>query len=393
MAIKLAGQDAAQLEAAADQLVTELRHFSGLNAKSIFREEILGVPEIQVNPDRDKMRRLGISTTQLGKALQATLFGMELTPVFVDGKETKLMLNRRGEAELSHRDLGKTMIPTINGGQIPLAAISNLEETAAPSMLKRENGELVTFVLFEKEEGKDDLSLVAELSSFLGAAETKERLKIGPAIAMTVTGDFENEIRATNRLKWLIPLSILLVFLILYLQFRSVSRALIVFSSVLVAFAGGFWMLWLTGQSWWLDFGLFDGQLRDALAIEPVNLSVAVWLGFIALLGIATEDGVVLGTYISQLLKANPPKNKAELHETILEAGLRRIRPCIMTIATTMLALIPVMTSSGLGADIMRPMAVPVFGGMAMALLTLFVVPVLYAVLEEAKLRRENREA
>lgn len=152
-------------------------------------------------------------------------------------------------------------------------------------------------------------------------------------------------------------------------------------------------MLWLTGQSWWLDFGLFDGQLRDALAIEPVNLSVAVWLGFIALLGIATEDGVVLGTYISQLLKANPPKNKAELHETILEAGLRRIRPCIMTIATTMLALIPVMTSSGLGADIMRPMAVPVFGGMAMALLTLFVVPVLYAVLEEAKLRRENREA
>ena len=107
-------------------------------------------------------------------------------------------------------------------------------------------------------------------------------------------------------------------------------------------------------------------------------------------MGIATEDGVVLATYISQMLKAEAPKSNAELHKLILEAGQRRIRPCLMTIATTLIALLPIMTATGIGSDIMRPMAILVFGGMAMALLTLFVVPVLYAALEERKLRRKN---
>jgi Cu(I)/Ag(I) efflux system membrane protein CusA/SilA len=121
--------------------------------------------------------------------------------------------------------------------------------------------------------------------------------------------------------------------------------------------------------------------------MRTVNLSVAVWVGFIALFGIATDDGVVMGTYLKQTFERNNPTNVAEIRKAVLEAGLKRVRPCLMTTATTLLALLPVLTSSGRGSDIMIPMAIPAFGGMAVALISLFIVPVLYGKYKEIKLK------
>ena len=132
----------------------------------------------------------------------------------------------------------------------------------------------------------------------------------------------------------------------------------------------------------------FGENMRDLFQMHPINLSVAVWVGFIALFGIATDDGVVMATYLTQTFDRNTPENKKQIRASVVEAGEKRIRPCLMTTATTILALLPVLTSTGRGSDIMIPMAIPSFGGMLIALITLFVVPVLYSWKAEVQLKR-----
>jgi Cu(I)/Ag(I) efflux system membrane protein CusA/SilA len=164
-----------------------------------------------------------------------------------------------------------------------------------------------------------------------------------------------------------------------------------IFSAIALAFAGGFVMLWLYSESWFMDFQFFGTNLRDLFQMKTYNLSVAVWVGFIALFGIATDDGVVIATYLMQSFRKHKPDNVREIRKAVLEAGVKRVRPCLMTTATTLLALLPVLTSTGRGSDIMIPMAIPAFGGMTIALITLFVVPVLYAAREEYLIKRNTK--
>ena len=177
--------------------------------------------------------------------------------------------------------------------------------------------------------------------------------------------------------------------MILYFQFRSVTTSLMVFTGIAVAFSGGFLMIWLYGQDWFFNIDLFGKNIRELFQMHTINLSVAVWVGFIALFGIATDDGVVMATYLTQTFKKNNPKTLKGIRNTVIEAGEKRIRPCLMTTATTILALLPILTSTGRGSDIMIPMAIPSFGGMLIALITLFVVPVLFSWREELMLKSD----
>ena len=149
-------------------------------------------------------------------------------------------------------------------------------------------------------------------------------------------------------------------------------------------------MLWLYGQSWFMNFSAFGVNMRELFQMDVVNLSVAVWVGFIALFGIATDDGVLIATYLQNSFKKHRPENREELYTAVLEAGSKRIRPALMTTATTLLALLPILTSSGRGADIMIPMAIPAFGGMTIALITLFLVPVLFTAWNERMLKADQ---
>ena len=188
----------------------------------------------------------------------------------------------------------------------------------------------------------------------------------------------------------LVPIALAIIFILLYLQFHRVAVSAIIYTGVAVTVSGGFLLLWLYGQPWFLDFDVAGTSMRDLFQVGTINLSVAVWIGFIALVGIATDDGVVMSTYLKQRFSAAPPTSIDEVRERTLEAGVRRVRPCLMTTATTILALLPVITSQGRGADIMVPMALPSVGGMAIELVTLFVVPVLYAAIEERKFARTS---
>ena len=148
-------------------------------------------------------------------------------------------------------------------------------------------------------------------------------------------------------------------------------------------------MLWLYGQSWFMNFSVFGVNLQDLFQIRTYNLSVAVWVGFLALFGIASDNGVIICTYLDQVFESDKPTNIKAIQEATIKASVRRIRPAMMTVATTLLALIPVLTSTGRGSDIMVPMAIPSFGGMTVVLITVFTVPTLYSLLAERRAMRK----
>jgi Cu(I)/Ag(I) efflux system membrane protein CusA/SilA len=149
-------------------------------------------------------------------------------------------------------------------------------------------------------------------------------------------------------------------------------------------------MLWLYGQNWFMNFSVAEINMRSLFNMDTVNLSVAVWVGFIALFGIATDDGVIMGTYIHQVFEERKPSTITEVREAVLLAGKKRVRPAMMTAGTTLIALIPVLTSTGKGSDIMGPMAIPTFGGMAIQIMTIFVVPVLQAIWRETAIKKQR---
>jgi len=197
-------------------------------------------------------------------------------------------------------------------------------------------------------------------------------------------------VRSEKKLMVILPLALFVIFLILYFQFKSVTTTSLIFSGVAVAWAGGFILLWFYSQSWFMDFNIFGTNMRDFFQVHPINLSVAVWVGFLALFGIATDDGVIMGTYLNQTFEKVKPGTIKEIRNATIEAGKRRVRPCMMTTATTLLALIPVLASTGRGSDIMVPMAIPSFGGMLIVIISMFVVPVSYCWIRETVFKYKN---
>ncbi len=256
-------------------------------------------------------------------------------------------------------------------------------------MIKSEDTFLVGYVIFDKKEGFAEVDVVENAQDYLQSKVESGELIIPAGVSYKFTGNYENQIRATKRLMIVVPISLILIFLILYFQFRSVVTSSMVFTGIFVAFAGGFIMIWLYGQPWFMNFSVADINIRDMFQMHSINLSVAVWVGFIALFGIATDDGVIIGTYLKQVFEKNKPGSIAAIRKSVLEAGSQRVRPAMMTAATTIIALIPVLTSTGKGSDIMVPMAIPSFGGMILQVMTMFVVPVLYCMWQEKRLKRK----
>ncbi|MFG0252274.1 MAG: efflux RND transporter permease subunit, partial [Phycisphaerales bacterium JB038] len=254
-------------------------------------------------------------------------------------------------------------------------------------MIKSEDTFLVAYVLFDKLPGHAEVSVVTDAQEHIRAMIDAGELVVPAGVTFEFAGSYKNQLRASKRLAVVLPLSLGIIFLLLYLQFRNVAVTLMVFSGVFVAWGGGFLMLWLYAQPWFLDVTILDTNLRELFQVRPFNLSVAVWVGFLALFGIATDDGVIMATRIQQSLAEEKPDSIEAIRASVVAGGRLRIRAAVMTSATTILALLPVLTSTGRGSDIMVPMAIPTFGGMAVASITWFVVPILYCSLQEWKLR------
>ena len=388
MGIKVKGQDLKQIEAFGVQLEDILKQAEGVKDEAVFADRIVGKPYLLIDIDREKIARYGVTIEEVQNVLKVAVGGMVLTQT-VEGRERYgVRVRYPRELRANPTDLKQIYVPVEKGSPVPLSELATIKYEQGPQVIKSEDTFLVGYVLFDKMDGFAEVNVVENAQTLIQEKIDNGELVVPKGINYQFTGTYENQLRAEKTLSVVVPLALAIIFLILYFQFRSVGTSLMVFTGIAVAFAGGFLMIWLYGQDWFLNFNFFGENLRELFQIHPINLSVAVWVGFIALFGIATDDGVVMATYLTQTFDRNTPENKKEIRASVVEAGEKRIRPCLMTTATTILALLPVLTSTGRGSDIMIPMAIPSFGGMLIALITLFVVPVLYSWKAEVKLKR-----
>lgn len=387
MGIKIKAPDLNSLEDFGLQIEHLMREskIEGLDASSINADRIVGKPYLEINPDRDAAKRYGLNVADIHQTIQMAIGG-EVVTTTVEGRERYgVQVRYAREARDSIEAIKKILITTKEGAQIPLGQVVGIEYVRGPQVIKSEDTFLTGYVTFGAKPGFAEVDVVEEIQAYLDKQEQDGKLKRAGGISYKFAGNYKSALEFEKNMLIMMPLCLMSIFLILYLENRSVVNTFIIFSGIAVAFSGGFMLLWLYGQPGFLDFSVFGHNLRQLFQVSPVNLSTAVWVGFIALFGIATDDGVVISSYLRQRFIKDKPQTIAEIREATVTAGKRRCRPCLMTTATTLLALLPVLTSTGRGADIMGPMAVPIFGGMMVELLTMFVVPTLFCTMHEMK--------
>jgi len=391
MGVKIKGPSLEIIEQVGLDIERLLKLVPSVKPEATFADRVVGKPYLEIDVDRRAAARYGVSIAQVQNVIEIALGGRRITTT-VEGRERyPVRVRYMRELRDTVESMEKVLVPTSGGAQVPLGQLAEIRYSRGPQVIKTEDTFLTSYVIFDKKPGWAEVDVVEQCQEFLQSKLDSGELVLPAGVSYTFAGSFENQRRAVKTLRVVLPLALFLIFLILYFQFKAVSTTLMVFSGVFVAWSGGFIMVWLYGTPWFLDFALFGMNMRDLFQVQPLNLSVAVWVGFLALFGIATDDGVVIATYLKQSFEKRLPKSVSEVREAVVEAGKRRCRPCLMTSATTILALLPVLTSRGRGADVMVPMAIPSFGGMAVVLITMFVVPTLFSAVQERRVRRLSR--
>ncbi len=383
MGLKVFGPDLETIEKVALDIESFLKQVPSITSEAVLADRIVGKPYLEIDIDRDAIARYGIKITTVQDVIEVAIGGKPITQT-VEGRERfPVRVRYLRELRDTIESIEGTLVAAHDGTQIPLRQLATIEYVRGPQVIKSEDTFLVGYVIFDKEDGYAEVDVVEQAQRFLQDKVDSGELNIPAGVSYKFTGSYENQIRAAKKLSVVLPVALFAIWLILYFQFKQFSTTLLVFSGILFAWSGGFILVWLYGQPWFLDLTLFGHNLRDLFQVGTINMSVAVWVGFLALFGIATDDGVIMATYLSQRFREAPPENREEIHQRVVEAASRRVRPAMMTSATTILALLPVLTSTGRGADVMVPMSIPTFGGMLLEIMTIFVVPVLYCALAE----------
>ena len=393
MGIKVKGPDLKTIEKVGLELERLLKDAPGVEPETVFADRIIGKPYLEININRKEIARYGIMVKDLQDVIEVAIGGKKLTTT-VEGRErypvrVRYMRELRDQIE----KIGKILIASPNGQQIPLDQLAEIKFTRGPQMIKSEDTFLIGYVLFDKKPGYAEVNVVEGAQAFLNAKIKSGELSIPEGVSYSFAGNYENQLRAQRTLAIVLPLALLLIFLILYFQFKSVPVTALVFSTIAVAWSGGFILIWLYGQGWFLNFAIMGENMRDLFQMHEITLSVAVWVGFLALFGIASDDGVVITTYLNQCYESEDISTVEKLRNATVHGASRRIRPCLMTSATTILALLPVLTSTGRGSDIMVPMAIPSFGGMLVVLVSSLVIPNLYCGMKELSLKIREKGA
>jgi Cu(I)/Ag(I) efflux system membrane protein CusA/SilA len=368
MGVKIYGSDLREIERIGLQIEQLLREVPG--ATDIVADRIVGKPYLQIVIDRERIARYGVNIRDVQDVIEMSLGGMNIMES-VEGRERypiriRLARDFREDVEAIQR----INVPSSSGAQVPLAQLAAIETVLGPQEIKGERGLLVGYVTMNTRD-RDEVSVVNDAQAVLQQALRDGRLQLPAGYYWEWSGQFENQVRATKRMRILVPITLGIMFIMLYLGFARWWIAPAIFFGVLVSASGGFIML----------------------ALWDVNLSVAVWVGFLVLFGVVDDDGVVMATYLEGVFKDRRFASVHEIRQAVIEAGLKRIRPCLMTIATTVIGLMPIFWATGRGSDVMQPMAIPVVGGMTVSLITLFIVPCVFCAVEEWKWNGNTRGA
>jgi copper/silver efflux system protein len=370
--VKVIGTDLAQIDALAKQIEQILKTVPGTS--SAYAERGLGGYYLDVTPDREALARYGIMVQDVQNVIGAALGGETVTTT-VEGRQ-RFSVNMRYPRDLrdnAQAIASDVLVPMPGGGAVPLGEVAKVAPARGPSSIRTENGQLAAYVYVDIRD--------RDLGGYV--ADAQQAVKAGvafpPGAYVVWSGQFEYLERAAARLKIVVPLTLAIIFLLLYLNFRSLTETLIVMLSLPFALVGGIWLMWALG----------------------FNLSVAVMVGFIALAGVAAETGVVMIIYLNQAWAEVTARRDAEgrpltrddLTDAIMQGAVERVRPKMMTVVAIMAGLLPIMWSSGAGSEIMQRIAVPMIGGMiSSTLLTLIVIPAIYGLIKAPSLKAARQE-
>jgi len=347
--IKITGPDLKKIEAIGKQVEQLIRKVPGTT--TAYAERVSGGRYINIDIDRRAAARYGLNISDVQDVVSMAVGGVNIAEA-VEGRE-RYPINIRYPQELRDSVERLRTLPVVapDGAQIPLGAVTTIEITDGPDMIKSEDAQLTGWV-YVYTEGRD-------LGSYISDAQSRvsEGITLPTGYALSWSGQFEYLERARERLQYVIPLTLAIILLLLYLSFRNFTQALMVMGAVPLALVGGFWLLYMLGY----------------------NLSVAVGVGFIALAGVAAEFGVIMLVYLDQALKRHQPATLEDLRRAIIEGAVMRVRPKAMTAAVIIAGLLPIMLDTGTGSEVMKRIAAPMVGGMITApLVSLFLIPVLY---------------
>jgi Cu(I)/Ag(I) efflux system membrane protein CusA/SilA len=355
--VKVFGEDLKKIEAIGIQIERILRDIPG--ARNPYAERIGNKPYVEIAIEREQAARYGVKVGDIQHLIMTAIGGMNITTT-VEGRERyPVRIRYMRELRDSTEALGKILVPTPAGAQIPLSQVVSITKVEGPAKISGENTLPYVRVFVDVDtDVVGTVDFVKEAQRIVG-----QKLELPSGYYISWSGQYEYEMQARRRLMTVIPICVFIIFLLLYLKFRDFSAAFIMIFSLPFAFIGGIWLQYFLG----------------------FKFSTAVWVGYIALFGVAVEDGIVMMDFLVKYAR----RGKEDLEE-IVKAGLLRVRPIIMTTATTILALIPILMSSGTGSEIMKPIAAPTVGGMVTAtLLNLIIVPVIYAWIP----RKSKKEA
>ncbi len=368
--IKVFGPDLAGIEALARDIERAVKSVPGTT--SAFAERVMGGWYLEIEPDRAALGRYGLMLGDVQEVI-GTALGGEMVTTTVEGRERYAVTVRYPRALRSDPQsiAHEVLVPIPSGGAVPLGQLASVRLTQGPANIRTENARLAVYVFVDFRD-RDIGSFVADAKRAVAA-----QVRFPPGYSVAWSGQFEYLERAENRLRLVVPLTLAIIFLLLYLNFRRVSDTLIVMLSLPFALIGGLWLVWALGY----------------------NLSVAVVVGFIALAGVAAETGVVMLIYLQHawaevraacVAEARSPGHD-DLRRAIMIGAVDRVRPKMMTVAAITAGLLPIVWSTGTGSEVMRRIATPMIGGMVSStLLTLLVIPAIWGLVEGARLRRRE---
>ncbi len=344
LAIKLFGDDLNTLKEKADEIAAVVRNVDG--AADVQADQVSGTPQLLIEVDRNAIARFGINVEDVQEVIRAAIGGEVAGQIFEGIRRFDILVRFDEQFRSTAEDIRQILIKTPEGAMVPLSRLAKIEEIVGPRQITRENNQRFITVQCNVT-GRDIVSFVEEAQKAIDAA-----VDLPPGYLVTWGGQFKLQQEANKRLAVVVPITLLIVFLLLFSSFNSLKNSILILLNIPLALVGGVVGLWLTGQ----------------------NLSVPASVGFIALFGIALENGMVLVTYLNQLLRDGVPLDKASV-----EGACLRLRPVLMTAVTTALGLIPLLFSSGTGSEVQRPLATVVIGGLVTStILTLLVIPALY---------------
>src|SRR5215469_14349255 len=368
--VKVYGADLAEIDRLAKEIEAVVRTVPGTT--SAFAERVLGGYYLNIEPDRAALDRYGLTINDVQEVVQTALGG-EMVTSTVEGRERFSVNVRypRGLRDDPQAIASQVLVNASDGAAIPLGQVASIKITQGAPSIRTENAQLVDFIYVDMQ-GRDLGGYVADAQRAV-----LEQVKFPPGCHVEWSGQFEYLERAKARLQTVVPFTLFIIFVLLYLNFRRLTETLIVMLSVPFALTGGLWLMYLMG----------------------FNISVAVAAGFIALAGVAAETGVVMLIYLDHAFSAAVRQRREEgqpilgpdLHAAIIEGAVERVRPKMMTVSAIMAGLLPILWSTGTGSEVMRRIAVPMVGGMVSStVLTLLVIPAIYAIVKGWRLRQES---